>query len=319
MFSRQELGYAQLFKVRCRWATRLAFCSQLTLLLTSLLSSIGCRWPGNDGPVPRSLLQCRQLSQQGLVAMERGDLQNADALLAKAVATCPIDTEARRRYAEALYKQGHRREALAQLTKAIEQSPDDHAAWVRRAEIELALNNLTAAHDSAQRALQLNPRSASAWLIEGCYARQNGDLRGALAHYHRALSYEPNQRELLLELAQTYQQVGEPQRALANLQTLVDSYPPGEEPQQIMYYQGIALLALQRNNEAVDVLSNARDRAPPTPELLYQLAEAQLRIGHAAQAREVIGQALSIEPGHLASRSLLQKLDVAELPQPLRR
>ncbi len=319
MFSRQELGSAQLIVVRRRAATRLAICSYLTLLFTNLLGTLGCRWTGNDGPVPRSLLQCRQLSQQGLVALERGDLQNADALLSKAVATCPIDTEARRRYAEALYKQGHRREALAQLTKALEQSPDDFAAWVRRAEVELAVNDLAAAHVSAQRALQLNPRSASAWLIEGCYARQKGDLRGALAHYHRALSYEPHQRELLLELAQTYQQIGEPQRALANLQTLVDSYPPGEEPQQIMYYQGLALLALQRNNEAVDVLSTARDRAPPTPELLYQLAEAQLRVGHGAQAREAIAQALSIEPGNMACRGLLEKLDVAELPQPLRR
>ena len=83
------------------------------LLLAVLLS--GCRLPGRGGPVSRSVATCRQLSQQGIAALERGQPRQAEALLAKAVDTCSDDPEARRHYGEALWRSGARSEAVAQL------------------------------------------------------------------------------------------------------------------------------------------------------------------------------------------------------------
>src|SRR5262245_57501186 len=56
-----------------------------TLLAFILLGVMGCQMFRQQGPVPKQVAQARQLSQQGLTAMERGDLHSAETLLGEAV------------------------------------------------------------------------------------------------------------------------------------------------------------------------------------------------------------------------------------------
>src|SRR3972149_5732410 len=63
-------------------------------LTYSLLA--GCRLAGREGPVSQSLAESRKLSREGVAAMERGQQQQAESLLAQAVQVCPADPEARR-------------------------------------------------------------------------------------------------------------------------------------------------------------------------------------------------------------------------------
>src|SRR5262245_24859229 len=109
----------------------------------------GCCWSNRAGPVPQSLLECRQLSSRGASAMQRHDLAEAEMLLAKAVETYHLDPEAHRQYAAVLWQRGARKEALVELDHAIELAGDDPALLVRRAEWHLALNNLPAAQADA--------------------------------------------------------------------------------------------------------------------------------------------------------------------------
>src|SRR5262245_54627057 len=76
------------------------------LLSFVLLGTTGCQMFRQQGPVPKQVAQARQLSQQGLTAMERGDLHSAETLLGEAVKACPADIDARRQYAEALWQRG---------------------------------------------------------------------------------------------------------------------------------------------------------------------------------------------------------------------
>jgi len=279
----------------------------------------GCRCGKSDGPVSQSLINSRQLSQQGQSALDQGDTKAAESLLAKAIRTCPTDCEARRRYADVLSKTGRKRDAVVQLTEALKATPDDEASWVKLAELYLATNELDRARKSAEQALDLNSRSVGALVTLGRAKRQAGETREALADFHRALVIDPQNRDLLGEISDTYRRLGEPQRALANLQALGDTYTPGDEPQQLLHQQGLALLALGRYNEAVEALETARDRAPPSSELLFNLAEAQLRMGQSSEARQMLAQALEIEPAHPASLALMERLNVAQQPAGLRR
>ncbi|HYW78036.1 MAG TPA: tetratricopeptide repeat protein, partial [Thermoguttaceae bacterium] len=99
-----------------------SFCL-LALIAVGLLS--GCRMPGSEGPVSKSLATCRQLSRQGISAAEQGKCDDAERLLAKAVKSCPIDPEARRHYAETLWQRGAQLEAIAQLEEATRLAGDD--------------------------------------------------------------------------------------------------------------------------------------------------------------------------------------------------
>ena len=96
-----------------------------------------------------------------------------------------------------------------------------------------------------------------------------------------------------------------------NLENLADTYPPGEEPQQVLYLEGLAQFALGRDSEAIDSFASACQRGRPTPEILFRLAEAQVRDGRNADAQASAQRALAIEPNHRPSRSLLEALSIA--------
>ncbi len=281
----------------------------LWLVLASGLA--GCRLPGWDGPVSRSLATSRQLSQQGLVAMERSQWQQAETLLAQSVKACPGDVDARRSYAESLCHRGAKTEAIAQLLAASQCAPEDATLRVKIAEIQLELGHVDMASETAQLALDLDPKLASAWAVRGRVKRVQGQLRPALADLHHSLSLEPGNRGVQMEVAQLYGQLNEPQRALTMLKNVIDSYPPGEEPQEALYLEGLTYLTLGRCDDAVESLTAAKRRGGATPEILCRLGEAELLAGQPARAAAAAQEALALDPNHGPSRELIGRLEVA--------
>jgi tetratricopeptide (TPR) repeat protein len=145
--------------------------------------------------------------------------------------------------------------------------------------------------------------------------RASGQQRQALADYLRALGYAPGDNKILLEVAELYRQLDQPERALQTLQVLADSYAPGEEPQQVLYLTGLAYTALGRHGDAVDSFSAALLRDKPTPEILYRLGEAELLAGRIDEAANVAQQALVLDPQHKPSRELQNRIELARHPQ----
>ena len=289
------------------------------LAFLGLLSS-GCKLPGLEGPVSRSLTTSREYSRQGVAAIELGQLDRAEELLAKAVKCCPEDPEARRNYAEALWRRNQRAKAVAQLEKTISLIGDDVSLHVRLAEMRLAMGQVEQAAREAEAALDLDPNAAASWATRARVLHAAGRGQAALADYQRALGHAPNDRRLLLEVAELYRELNEPQKALSMLHSLIDTYSPGEEPQQVLHLQGLAYGALGRHDDAVESLAAAVRRGQPNAELLYQLAEAQSRVGHRAEAVAAAEQALALTPTHQPSRRLLETLGVAQhADQPRRR
>jgi tetratricopeptide (TPR) repeat protein len=283
----------------------------LFLAAVFMAAAAGCRLPAAQGPVSRSLATSRQLSQQGLSALDAGDWSTAEHLFNESVETCGSNADAHRHYAETLWHRGQRAEAIAQLNDAIRLAPDDDTLLVRAAELRLAIGDTSGAHDDVQMAIDINPRSPAAWLLAGRIEAAGGRLRPALAAFHRALSFAPESREGLLELAECYRQLGQPERALVSLQTLADTYPPGEEPRQVVYLEGLALSALGRQHDAVDALAQAAARGAPDAGLLWHLAEAESRAGLNDEAWRDVQRALAVDPQHRASQQLAAQLGLA--------
>jgi tetratricopeptide (TPR) repeat protein len=275
------------------------------------LAAVGCKLPSYCLPVSKSLVSCRQTSQQAITAMERGEWAQAEALLAQAVKTCPVDSDARRHYAEALWHRGAQAESLAQLAEAMRLAPEDAEHVVRMGQFQLAQGDYRAALAAADQALSLDVRLAPAWAVRAEALRRQGRSQAALADCHRALSLDPENRELLLLSAEIYRELGQPQRALANLQSLLESYSPGDEPAQPLYLAGLAYAALGRFDDAAESLQAARQRGGPDPEVLYQLATAQLRGGHPDRAEIAAREAVAIWPENPRCRELLDRVRIA--------
>jgi tetratricopeptide (TPR) repeat protein len=289
-------------------------------LVSVTLLLVGCRLPGREGPVSESLVTSRQFCQQGVAAGERGQWQRAEDLLSEAVRTCPSDPDARRHYAEALWHRGQPEEAVAELEEATRLAVDNVELHVILAEKRLAMGEVELARQSAQSAIDIEPKLARAWAARGRVRRASGRPSQALSDYHRALGLAPEDPTILLEVAEVYRELNEPQRALAVLHRLADTYSPGEEPQQVLYLQGLAYGAVKRWDEAAESLSAASIRERPTPELLFRLGEAELHAGRPVQAVTAAQGALALDPQHPPARKLLTEAELALRPEgPVRR
>jgi predicted Zn-dependent protease len=69
------------------------------------------------------------------------------------------------------------------------------------------------------------------------------------------LSYQQPLPEVQLAIAEIYAQENRPQRALATLQALAASFPPGQVPPEVSYHEGLALRALGRHQDAEQALA----------------------------------------------------------------
>ncbi len=269
---------------------------------------------GQQGPVSQQVAQSRQLSQRGLTAMERGDVASAEKYLGQAVKVCPADLEARRHYADALWLRGERELALEHAMQALALAPDDGQLAVRAGQMQLELGLLVDARNTANQVLDLNPADGGAWLLRGRVAEANGELEDALADYLKALEYRRDDRDLLYQTAQLYRRINRPQRALNTLIALRDTYGPGEEPQAVLYEQGLALQALNRHADAADAFALALEHGPPSSDLLYRLGQSQLAAGRSQEADRAAQQALAVDPGHAPSRALREQIQIASRP-----
>jgi tetratricopeptide (TPR) repeat protein len=298
----------------------------MILLAACLWPVAGCQWPGLRDPVPVSLTASRKLSSEGNELLEQKQPEKAEAKLAEAVKTCPTDCDARRYYAETLWLRNSRPEAVAQLEEACRLSPDSDLR-VRMAEMYLEMGRLDEAEHNVDLVLSRNLKLAAAWRVRGRVLRCRGDRLlaagnrdqartvyfQALADLHRAAGYDLGDRQVIGETAAVYRSLGQPQRALESMQSLVETYSPGEEPQQVLYWTGLDYMALRRYDDAVASLTTALSHGGrPSPELLYSLGEAQYHSGRSQEAATALERALVIDPQHAPSRRLLAEIQVAQ-------
>jgi len=285
-----------------------------SLVVPLALFPSGCRLARMEALGSRSLATSRQFSQEGVTAMERDQWERAELLLSQAVRACPSNPDARRNYADALWHRGARQEAVGQLAEAIRRDPENAALHARLAELRLAMGDVAAALASAEKSADLDPKLAAAWAVRARIMRAKGQPQEALANYHRALACSPSDREVPLEIAEAYLQTGQPERALAALERLAEHYAPGEEPQSVLYWEGLSYLALHRYEDALASLGTAAEREPATPAILVRLAEAQMALGDRSAAASTAREALALDPKHQPSRELLDRVELSQRP-----
>lgn len=231
----------------------------------------GCRLMPR-GPAPQDLAAARRLSNEGLSAADRNDLLRAEGLLERAVKSCPTDVDARRHYADVLWKRGERLEAVAQIAEALALSPGDVGLCIDGGRMYVELGLLDDADRLAADAVRGSPRSAAAWQLHGQVALARGRDEEALADFHKALAIAPDDRDVLLATADVYRRLNRPQRALATLGILSETYGPNQTPANVLALEGMAQEALGRPADALESYRQAINRGGTTPEIERRLA-----------------------------------------------
>lgn len=286
-------------------------CITMRALLVLVAACCGCALIGHERPVTKQLAESRQVSQRGITALERGDWQAGETLLAQSIKLCSVDPEPHYQYAEALWHRGAKEQALAEMQEALRLSGDNPTLAVRTGEMCIDLGKLDEAQRLADDSIDLDPHLAAGWALRGQVAQAQGRLDDALAYFHRALQFQRDNKLVLLLIAEVYRQQNRPDRALNTLQTLRDGFNPGEEPQRVLYLEGLAFFALGRYDDAVDSYTLALEREQPAAELYFRLAEAQLASGRPREAGQAVRTALAMEPSHQPSQALAGKIELA--------
>lgn len=239
----------------------------------------GCRLVRSRGPVPPELAATRRLCNEGLSAVDQRDLIRAEGLFEKAVKNCPLDVDARRLYADVLWKRGQRMEALSQVSRALQLSPEDVGLAIDGGRMYLELGLFDDVERLSGTAIRLAPRSVDAWHLRGQLALARGQAEVALADLHKALAIAPDDRDVLLDTAEAYRRLDRPQRALATLAILGESYGPNQVPGRVLLLEGIAQESLGREADAAESYRRAVARGDAPPEASTRLAALAARSG----------------------------------------
>lgn len=258
----------------------------LVFFLLTFLSA--CHWGGALKPITPSQILSNERSRLGIAAMERGDITEAEKRLEEAVKLNKKDVDHRRHYADALWQRGKYEDALRQLDEAAKRGGiNDVSLHISLAEKHLMLNHLSTAYHHADVAVRLAPQEYQGWALRGktgwlwATEQQFSDspenvqqyLAQAKNDYYRALSFSPNNRDLLPELAAVQMICRQPEHALATWQHLQDLFPKGSEPADLLRGKAEALIALQRFDEAILCLNIAQQREPEHPEIEQRIRE----------------------------------------------
>ncbi len=301
-----------------RAALRWRFVAIGVAMAAVLLGESGCAMLKRRGPSAEQVSAGRELSRQGVAALESGQPQQAEELLKKSLSASPEDASAHRYMAEALWRRGAGDEAISQMADAVRLEPKDAALAVRAGEMSLATGRREIAADYAERAIRLEPKLSSAWALRGrCFLQMNQPDR-ALADLQRAVELAPGSSDLLLEMATIYRQRGQSARCLTSIYHLLDTYRPGEEPQSVLVMQGLTLMDLSRPQQATEAFLAAIPRGPANADLYFYLAQSYSASGQTADARAAAQQALAVNGAHDPSRKLLTQLaarTTSEAPQ----
>jgi predicted Zn-dependent protease len=301
---------------RCAEFAMLVWRSAIAVVaICALASSSGCAILGRHHKSSADVTAARELSRQGVAALDAGQPQRAEELLRKSLAAAPDDASARRYMAETLWRRGAGDDALTQITEAVRLDPTNAALAVRAGEMSLAVGRREFAASEAERAIRLDPKMASAWALRGCCHLKMNQQDDALADLERAVELEPDRSDLLVEVASIYRQRGQNTRCLTAIYHLLDSYPSGEEPQPVLVMQGQTLMDLGRPQQAATAFLAAAQHGPPSADVYFCLAQACSAAGRFEEASAAAQQALALNGTHDASRQLLTQLAAHANPE----
>ena len=283
--------------------TRLHISAQAAILITVGLPLIGCAGLSRRLKTDE-VVYARQIAQRGMDASDAGNWQRAEDLFAQAVKVCPSYERVQARYAESLWRRAAQAEALKHMQEAVRLSGGDPELMVRYGEMQLDVGDLQQAGELADRVIAAGRQHAGAYRLRGAVLERQGQWQEALADYHRALTIEPNYPDVQMSIATVYLQQGRPQRALSTLQALATSYPSGEEPGDMLYFEGLACEALGRHAQAITNLQLAAERGYETPDLYFNLAQAHHALGDDGAAALALQRTLQADPEHAEAMRL---------------
>ena len=247
------------------------------------------------------------LNSLGVCHGHLGQMNQAMAHFERALAAAPQDFMAYYNLGYALMAQGRLAEAKTRLEQGLELNPDHADTLFHLGRLAQGEGKLSLAVDYLSRAAaaEESPRSTQRHLGEALAAA--GQPPQAEEAFKRAVKTNPNDAAALCGLAELYLKRGANVEIALSLARRATQVEPASA--RYLRVKAQALSALERREEAAEVLRQAARQHGQDPFLALQLGAALLELGQADAARDEYVRALSLEPHLDEARTALRKLD----------
>ena len=239
-------------------------------------------------PVDYKSSMAREMTFNGIDALQRGRVVEAQNLFTKAAQAAPNDQRIRAELARTYVQNGQVHQAIAEMKDAVRLSGGEASYHVDLGQLYLQTRQLELAREQAALALNNNRRLAAAWALKGQVEAGMGELAQARVSLNRALAHDSELRDVRFQLAQVYHRLGQPQRALSVLESLLRQTGLDETPQEYLLLHGTALAQIGQLDKSAEVLASAAERPEPLPETLLELSRIQKERGDVANASRVL-------------------------------
>ncbi|NTZ84646.1 tetratricopeptide repeat protein [Burkholderia metallica] len=235
----------------------------------------------------------------GVLQFQRGEADDAEALLRQSIAIAP-GTRVLSDLGAIAGERGRVGEALEHFAAALRTTPDDVQTLVRRGNTLLGLRRYDDALASFDRALAVSPLVLDALCNRGSALRALRRFDDALDTYDRALMVDPRSFESWFNRGLVLRELQRPADALQCFER-ANAIRPGMAA--IMAERGRTLIDLDRPGEALDAFNEAIAADPARIDVLYNSAVALERLGRADEALARCERVLAFDPDHVRAHA----------------
>ncbi|MBK8475588.1 MAG: tetratricopeptide repeat protein [Opitutaceae bacterium] len=287
------------------------------------------QWPSN----------ARAYNNLAAVLFDRGEIQEASALLTEAMRLDPQNVDTLRNLSRLDLQSGRLALAVERAETAQRLDPDSAFGWIVVAVARMGAGRLPEARQAWQAVLRLRPDWPEAHLGLGDVQARLGEAEEAIREYTEALRLRPDWPEAHLGFGGVLERLGRVAEALTHAQRAVQINPRSgpalaltarllyalERPEEAVatyrtllevqpnfpgtyYYCGNALLVVRRPAEALAQFDEAARRDGPSAPLLVARAVALLALGRTEEGAAVVQEALRLDPRYGPAQELWQRL-----------
>jgi tetratricopeptide (TPR) repeat protein len=210
---------------------------------------------------------------------------------------------------QAYQQAGQPRPAMVFLAEALSWEPDQHGWRLMLAQSALEGDRVPLALAATQRVLVATPPPPQnlrmhALRLRGAAMLRQGQFDEASQSLQEALSLDPTQADVRINLAKVLLQQGEPAQAAMQLQQALARQPDDVDANEQM---GLALARLNRLPEAVAAYQRALQRAPHRASLYNNLGVALARQGNLTAAVAAFSKGVALAPDDADLRANLER------------
>jgi predicted Zn-dependent protease len=175
--------------------------------------------------------------------------------------------------------------AVHQLRRYTRLRPEDPRGWTLLGEAFFDLGEPGNAREAAARGLARHPDDPGLLAVAGEAARRSGDLAAAESAFSRLLRRNPASVPALLGLGRVHlARSFEPAERTESVRCLQLAAAGAPEDPDVLYELGQALVASGKAAEAIDVWRRAAALSPEDPAVYHALAQALHREGTSEEA-----------------------------------